>query len=135
MPKKKKTADDPVFEVPVVNVDGVDKPCLTEVDLLRLELAHVQIANAANGTRVKALEAERFELDAIAKVRKLRSDSRALADEHQNFIDDKTRLLNELSEKYKIDFKDPELTYNTDTRVISVPVKPFKREKKEETKE
>jgi hypothetical protein len=133
MPRKKNSTTHKQFDVPMVDVDGVQRPCLTEVDLLRLELAHAQISNAANGARVKALEADQFEAAAIAKVRSLRSDSRALADEHQSLVDEKTRLLNELGEKYKINFKDPELTYNTDTRIIMVPEKPFKREKKEES--
>ena len=123
-----KTSGPEKFEIPIVNIEGVDRKCLTEVDLLKLELLHSQIAENFQRKRAVALDADKTEQDAIRKVRSMRMEATALEQKHAELVDQRLRLTGYLSERYETDFRDPEFTYNTETRVLNIPVKPFKRE-------
>jgi len=118
------------FEPPTISIRGVEHKCLTEVDLLRLELLHAQIQAVANGSRAKTLEAEKFEQEAIMKLRKLRMYARDLGQEHIELNDKKMRFLGTLTDKYGVDFKNPQTTYDDETGAIIIIEEPIDRQKK-----
>jgi hypothetical protein len=122
-------AKEDVFVPEVMNVKGVDHKVLTEVDLLTLELLHSQIRAVAASSRLMSVEADQLEMKTVMKIRKMRQDANDLAQEHIELNDKKKRLINKLSEKYGVNFSNPNTSYDTETRVISVVEEPFNRAK------
>lgn len=127
--KSDDTAKKVEFVPEIMNVKGIDHKLLTEVDLLRLELLHAQIRAVASSSRLMSVEADQLEMRTVMKIRKMRQDANDLAQEHIELNDKKKRFINQLSEKYGVNFADPNTSYDTETRVISVVEEPFNRAK------
>jgi len=110
-----------------MSVHGVEKKMLTREDLLELELMDARIKQTAAQAALLSLEADDEERRVVLKLRKKRALARDIAGENQQFVDNKSRLLNRLTEKYGVNFKAEGTVYDTETRVIDFIEEPRRK--------
>lgn len=99
----------------------VGKKCLDEIDLLKLELLNVRISENLYRQKAMSLEADRIESDAVIRVRAIRQQVSAIDKDQHGLTAEKNALIDSLNRKYQVNFRDPALTYNTSTGIITEP--------------